>query len=109
MLMFAFFLQRYYGTAIGKAKQIAKTEIEKLKLEELGAREALFEISKIIHTCHDDVKDKDFELELSWMCEETGGVHKLVPKEMRDEISKKAKEALEEEDEESEEEEDEEE
>ena len=52
---------------------------------------------------HDDVKDKEFELELGWLCDETGGKHQLVPKEMRDEISARAKAALEEEDEESEE------
>jgi len=102
-------LQRYYGTAIGKAKQSAKTQIEKLKLEELSARDALFEVSKIIHEVHDDVKDKEFELELSWMCEETNHQHVLVPSAMRDEISARAKAALEEEsDEEEDEEEDEE-
>jgi len=91
---------RYFATAIGKAKQNAKTELEKLNLEELTARDALFEVSKIIHQCHDEVKDKEFELELSWMCDETNGQHKLVAPEMRDEISARAKAAIEEEDEE---------
>merc|ERR1711988_1120979 len=95
---------RYFATAIGKAKQAAKTELEKLSLEELSARDALFEVSKIIHQVHDDVKDKEFELELAWLCDETGGKHQLVPKEMRDEISARAKAALEEEDEEEDEE-----
>ena len=27
---------------------------------------------------HDDVKDKEFELELSWVCEESGWTHKQV-------------------------------
>merc|ERR1712178_37103 len=91
---------RYFATAVGKAKQAAKTELEKLNLEELSARDALFEVSKIIHQVHDEVKDKDFELELSWISDETGGKHKLVEKEMRDEISQRAKDALEEDDEE---------
>merc|ERR1712178_170320 len=89
---------RYFATAVGKAKQAAKTELEKLNLEELSARDALFEVSKIIHQVHDEVKDKNFELELSWMCDETNGQHKLVPAEMRDEISARAKAAVEEED-----------
>lgn len=95
---------RYFACAIGKAKQAAKTELEKLNLEELSAKDALFELSKIIHSVHDEVKDKDFELELSWICDETNGVHQLVPAEMRDEISKRAKDALEEDDEEEEDE-----
>jgi 20S proteasome subunit alpha 7 len=94
---------RYFATAIGKAKQAAKTELEKLNLEELSARDALFEVSKIIHQVHDEVKDKEFELELSWICDETEGIHRLVPKEMRDEISARAKAAIEEDDEEDEE------
>merc|ERR1711865_264224 len=94
---------RYFACAIGKAKQAAKTELEKLNLEEMSAKDALFEVSKIIHQVHDDVKDKDFELELAWLCDETDGKHQLVPKEMRDEISARAKAALEEEDEEDDE------
>lgn len=31
-LLFSFFMQGYHGCAIGKAKQAAKTEIEKLKV-----------------------------------------------------------------------------
>merc|ERR1711871_582131 len=99
---------RYFATAIGKAKMAAKTELEKLNLEELSAKDALFEVAKIIHSVHDDVKDKDFELELSWLCDETNGVHKMIPKEMRYEISKRAKDALEEDESEEDEEEDEE-
>lgn len=92
--------QRYFAEAIGKGAQQAKTELEKLKLDELSARDALFEVAKIIHGVHDDVKDKDFELELSWLCDETNGKHEFVPNELRDEVSQRAKDALEEEDEE---------
>merc|ERR1711977_124073 len=90
---------RYYAMALGKAKQAAKTELEKLNLDELSARDALFEVAKVIHGVHDEVKDKDFELELSWISDETNGEHRLVDKEMRDEISQRAKDALDEEDE----------
>lgn len=37
----------YYGCAIGKAKQAAKTEIEKLRLSELSAKELLNEAAKM--------------------------------------------------------------
>jgi len=94
---------RYFATAVGKAKQAAKTELEKLNLDTLTAREALFEVSKIIHMVHDEVKDKDFELELSWISDETGGKHKMLPKAERDEISARAKAALDDADEEEDE------
>ena len=45
----------YFGAAIGKAKQNAKTEIEKLKVERMTCRELVKEVSKIIHTVHDEV------------------------------------------------------
>eukprot|EP00657_Telonema_sp_P-1_P009874 TRINITY_DN410_c0_g1_i1.p1 TRINITY_DN410_c0_g1~~TRINITY_DN410_c0_g1_i1.p1 ORF type:complete len:260 (+),score=63.77 TRINITY_DN410_c0_g1_i1:217-996(+) len=87
---------RCFAGAIGKARTAAKTEIEKLNLEELSAQDALFELGKIIHTVHDDVKDKAFELELSWISEQTNNEFLLVPKEMKDEIEARVKAALEE-------------
>merc|ERR1712070_531252 len=91
---------RYFAEAIGKGAQQAKTQLEKLKLDELTAEEALFEVAKIIHEVHDEVKDKEFELELSWLCDATNGTHQLLSKEKRDEISARAKAAIEEDDEE---------
>lgn len=44
---------------------------------------------------HDDAKEKDFELELSWIGDETNGLHLPVPKDLYDEASRKAKESLE--------------
>ena len=45
----------YLGAAIGKAKQNAKTEIEKLKTETMTCRELVKQVAKIIHTVHDEV------------------------------------------------------
>jgi len=87
---------RYYGCALGKAKQQAKTMIESLKLDELTCKQAVFEIAKMIHQCHDDVKDKAFELEMSWVCKDSGHVHQLVPAELVAEAETAAKAALEE-------------
>jgi len=81
----------YYGVAIGKGKQAAKTEIEKLNLSTLTAREALVEVARIIHTVHDPIKDKEFELELSWVSDDSGRVHQVVPKELRDDAEQRAK------------------
>jgi len=85
---------KYYGYAVGKAKQQAKTMISALDLETLTCREAVVEIAKIINTCHDELKDKQFELEMSWICEETGNVHKYVPAELIAEATAAAKAAM---------------
>merc|ERR1719253_1577737 len=91
---------RYFGCALGKGRQSAKTEIEKLKLSEMTCRQALKEIAKIIHTLHDESKDKPFELEMSWLCEETGWQHQIVPQALVTEAEETAKKELEDMDEE---------
>ncbi|XP_062905655.1 proteasome subunit alpha type-3 [Mobula hypostoma] len=89
----------YWGCAIGKAKEAAKTEIEKLQMKDMTCREVVKEVAKIIYIVHDEVKDKSFELELSWVGEITNGRHELVPKDIKEEAEKYAKESLDEEDE----------
>jgi len=86
----------YFGVAIGKGKQAAKTEIEKLNLSALSSREAIVEVARILHSVHDPVKDKEFELELSWVCDDSARVHQLVPKELRDDAERRAKAIIEE-------------
>jgi len=86
----------YWGCAAGKAKSAAKTELEKLKMQDKTCAELVKEAAKIIYQVHDEVKDKIFELELSWVGEFTQGVHKIVPKEVQTEAEKFAKSALEE-------------
>jgi len=85
----------YFACAIGKGRQAAKTELEKLKLQQITCREAVNKIARIIHSVHDEVKDKQFELELSWICDESKQVYQLVPKDIRDEAGRLAKAALE--------------
>jgi 20S proteasome subunit alpha 7 len=48
-----------------------------------------------IYLVHDDAKEKEFELEMSWIGDETDGLHRPVPKELLEEAQRKAKEALE--------------
>jgi len=86
----------YYGTAIGKARQAAKGEIEKLKLADMTVKQVVKEVAKIIYTIHDEVKDKEFELELSWICAESNYEHQLVPREVFADAEKYAKSSLEE-------------
>ena len=53
-------LQGYFGCAIGKGKQQAKTEIEKLKLSELTCREAIKEVARMYVPCGPTKKKKWF-------------------------------------------------
>merc|ERR1711871_1005677 len=85
----------YFGCAVGKGRQADKVEMEKLNLKEMTCREAVKEVAKIIYGVHDEVKDKEFELEMSWICDESGRVHQPVPKELQAEAETAAKAALE--------------
>ncbi|GJP47641.1 hypothetical protein CLOM_g6821, partial [Closterium sp. NIES-68] len=82
---------RYHGTAVGKGRQAAKTEIEKLKLAEMTCREGVNAVAKIIVGVHDEAKDKAFELEMGWCCDDSNQQFQRVP----DDIVKAAREAAE--------------
>eukprot|EP00803_Ostreobium_quekettii_P010703 evm.model.scf_4501.1 EVM.evm.TU.scf_4501.1 scf_4501:5888-6640(+) len=88
---------RYFGAAVGKGRQAAKTEIEKLKLAEMSCREALLEVAKILYRVHEG-DTKPFELEMSWVCDESGRRHERVPEDLFAEVERQAKAALEESD-----------
>jgi 20S proteasome subunit alpha 7 len=73
---------RYKACATGKGKAAAKTEIEKHKIFEMTCREAIPYLVKILHMLGDETKDR--ELELCWLCEETGYTNKMVPAEIKE-------------------------
>jgi len=73
---------KYFATAIGKHMRSAKTELEKIDFKSITCREAVKEVARIIYKFHDDIKEKDFELELSWVCDESGRQHQYVPAEL---------------------------
>ncbi|KAK1921398.1 nucleophile aminohydrolase [Papiliotrema laurentii] len=93
----------YRATAVGKGKALAKTELEKVLAKEEGegatpvtVRQGVLELARIIHLVHDDNKDKDFELEMTWVCEESGWKHQSVPADLLKEADEKGRAALEE-------------
>lgn len=98
----------YYGAATGKGRQAAKAELEKLDLGGQGGatmtlEQAVKEAARIIYVAHDDSKDKDFELEMTWISLADGptkGLHQEVPKALREEAERLAKKALEDDDDE---------
>ncbi|KAI5204756.1 proteasome core particle subunit alpha 7 [Aureobasidium subglaciale] len=100
----------YYGAATGKGRQAAKSELEKLKLTPdqggISLEEGVKEAARIIYVAHEDSKDKEFELEMTWISKVDGptkGRHEEVPKEMLEEAERLAKKALEGDDDEMEE------
>jgi len=89
----------YHGAATGKGRQAAKSELEKLDLAagSLTLEEGVKAAARIIYVAHEDSKDKEFELEMTWVSSATGptkGRHEEVPKALREEAEKLAKEAL---------------
>jgi 20S proteasome subunit alpha 7 len=64
------------------------------------------EAARIIYVAHEDTKDKDFELEMTWISSLDGptkGRHMPVPKDILEEAEKAAKKAMEGDDEDEEE------
>ena len=103
-------VQGYYGAATGKGRQTAKAELEKLELQSpecaLTLEEAVKEAARIIYVAHEDTKDKEFELEMTWISGLDGptkGRHQHVPQELFEEAEKAAKRSLEGDDDEDEE------
>lgn len=92
-------LKGYYGAATGKGRQAAKSEMEKLELASgnLSLKDGIKEAARIIYVAHEDSKDKDFELEMTWVSSLDGptkGRMEEVPKDLREEAENFAKRSL---------------
>eukprot|EP00123_Amoebidium_parasiticum_P019315 comp24511_c0_seq1/m.46760 comp24511_c0_seq1/g.46760 ORF comp24511_c0_seq1/g.46760 comp24511_c0_seq1/m.46760 type:complete len:254 (-) comp24511_c0_seq1:58-819(-) len=85
----------FHGCAVGKGRQAARTELEKMDLGKVSCRDAINTLAKIIYTIHDDVKDKEFELEMSWVGNESGRRHTFVPSDIVKNAADAAKKAME--------------
>lgn len=75
--------------------------MEKLDLasptNSLSLTDAVKEAARIIYVAHEDSKDKEFELEMTWISDDGGptkGSHEEVPKELFDAAVKAAKKAM---------------
>jgi len=85
----------YHGAATGKGRQAAKAELEKLNLSEgnLSLYDGVKEAARIIFIAHEDSKDKDFELEMTWVSSLDGptkGRHEEVPTGLLEDAKKAA-------------------
>jgi len=72
----------YQGAAVGRGRQAALSELEKLDFASLSAEDAVREAARILYVAHEDNKDKDFQLEISWVTAATKGVHEEIPDEL---------------------------
>jgi len=86
-----------FAAAVGKGRQAAKTELEKLLPlpgDKLNCRNALVQAAKVLLTVHDDTKDKLYEIEMSWISEATGWKTQIVPDDVREAAIAEAKQMI---------------
>ncbi|CAD5210702.1 unnamed protein product [Bursaphelenchus okinawaensis] len=88
----------YKAWAVGKHRQAAKTEIEKLKLENLSMQDLVREAVRILLTVRDESKDKNLRIEMGWVGKHNNGKHEQIPEQVVLEAERWAKSKLEEED-----------
>jgi len=85
---------RYHGVSVGKGRQVAKVEMEKLNLKEITCEEALVEVCRILKLAHEESKDRAMEIEIAWMRAEDGYEFKLVGYDELDAAEEKATEVI---------------
>lgn len=84
---------RFYGAAVGKGRQSATTELEKLNLDQLTCIEALEQLAAIVLLLREEPKDKPFVLEAGWLLDETK-VFEVVPSDVVEKCLLSAKETV---------------
>jgi len=85
---------RYRGCSAGKSRPAVKTELEKLNFDTITCREALRELARIARLVHEEDTANAFEFEASWVCEESGWKHEVVPLALRQEADAWARRRL---------------
>lgn len=74
----------YFGCAIGKAANAARSEMENIDIINTPVRQLVKDAARIIYAVHEEERSSpNFELELSWAGEITNGRHISVPPRVR--------------------------
>jgi 20S proteasome subunit alpha 7 len=61
----------------------------------LSSIDAVNELVRILYLCQEDAKDnRSFEVEVSWICEESNFRHTLIPDSLLKDAENKAKQTL---------------
>ena len=60
----------------------------------MSSKELAKEAARIIYLVHDELKDKQFELEMSWVGAHTNGKFETISSEVKAEAETKARQAM---------------
>ncbi|OMJ72356.1 hypothetical protein SteCoe_29223 [Stentor coeruleus] len=85
----------YYSCTAGKGSQVCRTEIDKLRLEDITVRDAVYHVCRMLIKSREETRDKRYEIDMGWVSEESFGLFVPVPTEFRKEMENKAKEDIE--------------
>jgi 20S proteasome subunit alpha 7 len=85
-----------FGNAVGKGRQLAKSSIEKLNLQELEGRDALYNAARILLKGQDKdtEKERQNDFEYLWISKETLGVPTHVNEALVKEVEAEARNAI---------------
>lgn len=67
------------AVAVGKSRLSARSELDKVDFSTVTVREAIDIIARTLVKVHDSSRDPHWELELSWVSDETGRRFEIVP------------------------------
>ena len=87
-------IQCILAMGIDKFCDIGPSKI--FSLSTMTPREAVKEAARIMYDVHNASKDKEMELEITWICQESAWKHEFVPRELMQEAESYAKSSLEE-------------
>lgn len=68
----------YFACCFGKNSNLARAELQKTEWKDMTVREAIEEVARIIRNLHES-QNKKWEIELLWVCEESGNRPQKVP------------------------------
>eukprot|EP01056_Protomagalhaensia_sp_Gyna25_P005749 Protomagalhaensia_sp_Gyna_25__5748@NODE_830_length_2540_cov_177_557377_g654_i0_p1_GENE_NODE_830_length_2540_cov_177_557377_g654_i0NODE_830_length_2540_cov_177_557377_g654_i0_p1_ORF_typecomplete_len281_score53_44Proteasome/PF00227_26/3_8e24Proteasome_A_N/PF10584_9/2_5e12_NODE_830_length_2540_cov_177_557377_g654_i09111753 len=83
---------KYRATALAKGNQSAKSDLEKLKFDELSCTEGVKEFAKILHQHHQEIREKRMQVEMIWLSNDRGAI---VPSDLLETANQEAIEYLE--------------
>eukprot|EP01054_Gregarina_sp_Poly1_P003623 Gregarina_sp_Poly_1__3622@NODE_2067_length_2740_cov_256_289188_g45_i2_p1_GENE_NODE_2067_length_2740_cov_256_289188_g45_i2NODE_2067_length_2740_cov_256_289188_g45_i2_p1_ORF_typecomplete_len282_score36_46Proteasome/PF00227_26/6_3e28Proteasome_A_N/PF10584_9/4e13_NODE_2067_length_2740_cov_256_289188_g45_i256901 len=73
---------KYRATAIAKGNQSAKSDLEKLKFDDLTCDQGVYEFAKILHQGHQEIREREMKLEMIWLRGTDGDNGSLVPEDI---------------------------
>lgn len=82
---------KYRATAIAKGNQSAKSDLEKLNFDELTCEQGVQEFAKILHTGHQEIREREMKVEMIWVRAQDNNLGCLVPDDILDKADEEAR------------------